>query len=357
MRRRITLFISGILIIIMLLSASSCGIVKRSVEEVLRESEKEKQSTKQVTSDPEAGKEEPAETETTGKRIPSVITTESTTRTGSGKLPVNVETSKTNPDNSVQPTNTDGTTAPNETTDPSNNDDSENDNGTETVLYSMEDILKNGPAIDRLEQFDPKFIEDGLEYFTQIAGGNEFDPSMEFILRKRDPNSVIKIQMLGDPQEDDYAVMNKMLPVVSKLTGLQFEYTENANETNMAVHIVPLKDFQGIFGDYYVENNWGFINYFWDEEEVINDARMAVSNDYPNRREMNHLIQEEFIQGLGLPNDSYWYSDSLFQQDWTDVQEPAPIDWLLLEFVYRPELVAGMPVEEAQQILRTLYLK
>ena len=223
--------------------------------------------------------------------------------------------------------------------------------------FTREDIIANGPLYARRDQFDPQFIEDALEYFPEIAGGNEFDPSVPAVLNRWDTSIPIRIGTFGEPTAADFARLDLIIPAVETLTGLDIQYAEaGSTDYNFEFHIAPLGDFEDIFEGQYIKDNWGFVLHWHDAYGYNYYARMAVSNDYPNREEMNHLIMEEFIQALGLPNDSYRYQDSLFQQNWTSTQELMPIDWLLLEFVYRPELTPNMDVDECVEILRDLYL-
>ena len=221
--------------------------------------------------------------------------------------------------------------------------------------FTIEDILANGPLYDRRDQFDPQFIEDALEYFPEIAGGNEFDPTVEPRIAVWDVSKPIKIALLSDFTDQDQQILDKIIPPIKILTNLDIVYVEADESYNYEYHIAPLDKFPNIF-EQVEEDNWGLVNFWYGDDYIRYYAISAVSNDHPNRLEMNHLIIEEFIQSLGLPNDSYRYEDSIFQQDWTDVQEPMPIDWLLLEFVYRPELKPGMHVDECVEILRGLYL-
>ncbi|MGI6580648.1 MAG: DUF2927 domain-containing protein [Saccharofermentanales bacterium] len=223
--------------------------------------------------------------------------------------------------------------------------------------FTRADILANGPLYNRRHQFDPQFIEDALEYFPEIAGGNEFDPSVPAVLNRWDTTTPIRIGTFGQPTSADFARLNMIIPVIERLTGLDIQYAEaGSTDYNYEFHIAPLADFEEIFQGDYIQNNWGFVVHWHDYYGYNFYARMAVSNDYPGREGMNHLIMEEFIQSLGLPNDSYRYPDSIFQQNWTTTQELMPIDWLLLEFVYRPELTPNMSVYECVEILRSIYL-
>lgn len=221
--------------------------------------------------------------------------------------------------------------------------------------FTIEDILQNGNLYNRREQFDPDFIEAALEYLPEIAGGNEFDPSIETVLRRWDIDKPIKVALFEEVTAEDIAVLDKIITPIEILTNLKIDYVKSRQHYNFEVYVTPLDNFKRIFNNY-IEGNWGFLSYWEDDYYNIHYAVIAISNDYPNRLEMNHLLMEEFIQSLGLPNDSERYMDSIFQQEWTDVQEPSPIDWLLLEFIYRPELLPGTEMTECVEILRNVYL-
>lgn len=221
--------------------------------------------------------------------------------------------------------------------------------------FTIEDILQNGNLYNRREQFDPDFIEAALEYLPEIAGGNEFDSSIETVLRRWDIDKPIKVALFEEVTAEDIAVLDKIITPIEILTNLKIDYVKSRQHYNFEVYVTPLDNFKRIFNNY-IEGNWGFLSYWEDDYYNIHYAVIAISNDYPNRLEMNHLLMEEFIQSLGLPNDSERYMDSIFQQEWTDVQEPSPIDWLLLEFIYRPELLPGTEMTECVEILRNVYL-
>ncbi len=108
------------------------------------------------------------------------------------------------------------------------------------------------------------------------------------------------------------------------------------------------------------EDNWGMFFFWWHNGlERVYEMRKSyiyIATDVTDQKARDHLIQEEFIQQLGLINDSFDYYDSIFQQKWTTTPHPNELDWLLIEMMYRPEIEPAMAGEEALQILADLYL-
>ena len=50
--------------------------------------------------------------------------------------------------------------------------------------------------------------------------------------------------------------------------------------------------------------------------------------------EKKHLLREEVTQSLGLFNDSWSYSNSIFYQGWTEVTEFSDLDKKIISKLY-----------------------
>jgi hypothetical protein len=125
-----------------------------------------------------------------------------------------------------------------------------------------------------------------------------------------------------------------------------------ANPT-VEVHFGPMDSFTTILPSY-VPGNWGYFAVWFNGANQITRTVVLLASDVANQTERNHLAREEITQMLGLAKDSYRYSNSIFQQNWTTVQEYADIDEALIEMLYRPQLRPGMGYREAVNLLRTM---
>ena len=98
--------------------------------------------------------------------------------------------------------------------------------------------------------------------------------------------------------------------------------------------------------------NLGFFTARADAAGNVTRARVLIASESTvSSASRAHLIREEITQILYLPNDSPDYPDSIFYQEWSSVTAFAPIDEMLIEMLYRPEIVSGMTVAEAVAIL------
>jgi hypothetical protein len=178
-----------------------------------------------------------------------------------------------------------------------------------------------------------------LDYFSEIAlkreyGGNDFDG---VVCRWEQP---IKVEISGNYTQDDYDWLSDHIDWLNNL-GCLPDISVVKSGGNFKVHFNKLAELPDLIPDY-VEGNWGFISLYWNESGQITESTMGIATDVTNQIQRNHLILEEFTQGLGLLNDSRLYQDSIFQMDWTEIQALSPLDELVVRLLYAPVVQAGM---------------
>jgi hypothetical protein len=188
-----------------------------------------------------------------------------------------------------------------------------------------------------------------IDYFQQIAFGFEYGTASE-IIRKWDENP--RLQVFGVPTTEDREVLNDVISELNLLTEeVQIEMVEA--DPTMEVHFVPLSQFSEILPSY-VPGNWGYFSVWFDGGGKIYRVVVLLASDAVNQEGRSHLIREEVTQGLGLAKDSNQYSTSIFFGQWTTTQTYDPIDKVLIEMLYRPQLLRGMEYRPAVDVLRKL---
>lgn len=209
-----------------------------------------------------------------------------------------------------------------------------------------------GEALQALRDSDAylkePLLEETLAYFEKVTLNSEFNGSIP-ISKWTGP---ITISLEGQPDETDREVVGSIVDILSQIEGMpEISLVEQGGAVR--IFMVPLAEFPDLFTQYH-EGNWGYFETFWDNNH-INRSRIAVATDVTGREDRTHLIWEELVQSVGLLNDSYDYPDSIFQQEYTYVQHPAPIDFALIRMLYNPGLSPGMGAAEALSRLRELY--
>jgi len=196
---------------------------------------------------------------------------------------------------------------------------------------------------------DTGYDQAALDYFREIAGAAEFGEDGGVLHRWGED---LRIAVYGSPTPEDRAALNAVIEDLNELLSA-VEVVVVEAEPNVEMHFVPVDEFDELEPNY-VPGNFGYVYVWWDGSGSIYSARILISTIGVTQEERAHLIREELTQGLGLLNDSWLYPDSIFHQGWTDTREYSAIDQQVIEMLYRPELAAGMGIDEALEILAGL---
>ena len=188
------------------------------------------------------------------------------------------------------------------------------------------------------------------EAFAEAAFRAEYDAEGTDSLRRWE--QPILIWAGGAFTDEDLARLKSFVGELnSKVDGLPpVSIVETQEKANLKIQLAPLAEL-GQLDSSYVKGNWGYFTFWYDEAQVIYEAGILVASDVTSQRERNHLLLEELIGALGLPNDIDNEPDSILYQPWTTTQELSALDWQLLNLVYDANLRPGMTWAQAQTAL------
>ena len=187
-----------------------------------------------------------------------------------------------------------------------------------------------------------------VDYFAEIAFGSEYGSS-EPVVRRWGVGPTLRLN--GSPTARDRLTLNRVLEEINALT-TTVDAALADTLPSVEVHFAPQAAFPGLLPNY-VPGNVGFFSVWWDATQHIYRAVVLISSDI-DQPARDHILREEVTQILGLMRDSFRYPDSIFYQNWTLVSEYAPVDEMVIQMLYRPELATGTPPVEAVRLLRTL---
>lgn len=197
---------------------------------------------------------------------------------------------------------------------------------------------------------DRTLFEEAFNYLTEVAFSPEYNDDGTKALKRW--HSPIRLHIVGDCSDENLAVIDRLIDWLSRIDGMP-EIICTEEDSNHSFHFVPL-DEMSLLIDNFPEDNWGIAWVYWSNFD-IEQGLCAVASDMMTEEEMTHIIQEEFIQSLGLLNDSYTYPDSIFQQHWTVTQHPSALDFALIRMLYGPAITPGMDPEDAYDALVSYY--
>ncbi len=188
------------------------------------------------------------------------------------------------------------------------------------------------------------------EAFRQTAFQAEYAQEGVDILCRWDYAPAVWIG--GDETRDDRAGLEEFVAQIrEKVPALaEMSVTPWHFEADIRIYLVKLEEIREYVPGY-VEGNWGFFNYWYDDGGVMLEADVGVATDVTDQTQRDHLIREELVGSLGLPSDVGDHPDSILYGPWTTTRELSDLDWALLNLVYDGRLTAGMSWEEARGAL------
>ncbi|MBO4324820.1 MAG: DUF2927 domain-containing protein [Lachnospiraceae bacterium] len=190
------------------------------------------------------------------------------------------------------------------------------------------------------------FLETGLQ--AEYTNGKDYN-----YIKKWTAPVIVSVE--GNPDEDDYAVMNKLFEGLNKVPGFPgIRFKNNGEDYRLVIRFLDDDSYKQYayqaIGD--VNTDGYSLIYFYDGE--ISTAEIGIRTSL-TRTNKNHVILEEIVQSLGIQNDSYSYPDSLFYQGYNEPQEPTVLDWLLVEFMYRDEIKPLMRAEQVMEAAEQIF--
>lgn len=153
-----------------------------------------------------------------------------------------------------------------------------------------------------------------IEYLKEVALGAEFGNLAPEIVQWQQDEITYKVH--GNPDASSTAKLSQVMNELTELTGKRFKAVDSGEA--MAIHFIPVAEFQGIIPSTREDN----IGYFQGQfsGNYITGATILISTDDEIETPMReHIIREEVTQALGMMKDSegkgllleektYWYS-------------------------------------------------
>jgi len=193
------------------------------------------------------------------------------------------------------------------------------------------------------------------EYFLDIAFGMEYGDNSNSIKKWI---SDILLFVKNPEQKELVEELNKVINEINFISpAIQIRRVLKEKESNFVVFFSSKENYSRFepSAKSYLKDNYGFVWIYWNNRSEIYKGSMYVDverNDDVNC--MKHLLREELTQGLGLLQDSYKYSDSIFYQDWSCSTYYSAIDKKILKYFLDSRIKPGMTKKEVIKILKDL---
>ncbi len=192
-----------------------------------------------------------------------------------------------------------------------------------------------------------------LEGFFAAAFRSEFgDTARDKLIRWEIP---LRIFVRGEFTREDMQTLEALLQgLQARVPGLpKMDFSPSEEEANVVISFVPFMRMAEYLVTY-EDGNWGFMNCFSDDK-AIRYGMIAIAADVTKQDDRNHLIQEEFVNMLGLTADLDFAPESIIYQPYTSTQSLAEVDYEMLNLLYAPFLDAGISLAQAKAALYEIF--
>jgi len=258
------------------------------------------------------------------------------------ELPPPAQTAPTAPETTVPETTVPETTVP-ETTVP------------ETTVPETQAPTTLPPETAPLHSslYHPEFDADYvIQCFREVSLDAEFVNGGDASLLQK---WMIPIRYVihGTPTQEDLATIQDFAQWLNALPGFPgMEETADPLAANLQIYFCSYEELLNRMGDQFVGCDGGVT--FWYLDNEIYDATICIRNDL-DQQLRNSVILEEIYNGLGPVQDTLLRPDSVIASVYSSPQALTPMDELILELLYHPEMICGMTAEECEAVIRRLY--
>ena len=228
------------------------------------------------------------------------------------------------------------------------------------ALFFLTMFAGNAFANYQQEQtwLDPKFIQ---RAFIDVALKREYAPGNWRLAKWDTPIKVWVDHKVGDKELHD-ELTNAHLAHLSDITRLPIRRVASRNEANIIWIFTKesqwRQDVKKEIGPTALKNMHGAICKAGFRTNPTNGsiASAAIIIPVDQAREHGKLlacIVEEIAQVMGLPNDAESAFPSIFN-DGTPEDLLSPLDVVLLQLLYEPELTSGMTIKQVKPVIKQI---
>lgn len=195
-------------------------------------------------------------------------------------------------------------------------------------------------------------VEDVIVYFNEVCLDSEFFDS-------GDPSNVQKwmipicFTLEGSYTDEDLAALNSFANWLNELEGFPgISQVSDPTARNLRICFTDPKEMVMLMGENFTGLD-GAVTFWYDYNEIY-DAIICCRTDI-DQQVRNSVIIEELYNGLGPIQDTSLRPDSIIYQEYTQPQWLSPMDELIMQLLYHPDILPGMDAQQCEAVIRRLY--
>jgi hypothetical protein len=189
-------------------------------------------------------------------------------------------------------------------------------------------------------------------YFYEIALGAEYG-SNDVTIKKW--TSDINIYCDGEWNNE---LLRELDTIINDLTPLIGSVKINVVKQKWAANFIAYIGSPTIYSTSIEPKSAPYIRYnsamfwvYWSGRKHINKGSMWIDPTF-SEKQLKHVLREELTQSLGLMNDSFTYTNSIFYQDYSEVTSYSDIDKQIIKILYSNRISPGMSKGAVKQTIQ-----
>jgi len=182
---------------------------------------------------------------------------------------------------------------------------------------------------DNIKHIKETYSEKAINYFHELVFYSEGENKFRDHILKWDEK--IKINILGNPKEEEIQAVNNVVESINKLNlSLDICFVENESDSNFTIYFKKIDDIT------LSDNNIGGRCTIVQTDGRIDSATVYIINrsDSDSKYNLCKVVEEEIIQGLGLMCDSHSFPNSLFYEARNIHKRFSKLDKEVLKLLY-----------------------
>jgi hypothetical protein len=189
-----------------------------------------------------------------------------------------------------------------------------------------------------------------INYFVETAMNSERGVNLGRVLKWTKP---VRVYIGGNSNDRDEELIRSLCATLNTIDGFPgISVTGNSSNADIIILFAGRLQLASLISDFGLFDD-GYCGLVWNPSYSLSKAVIGINSSIVSRSKRNSVICEEFLQAMGIPNDSDWYKNSVFYQTSDSVTWPSKLDWGVVSVLYNPGIKPGMTKSQAREVAET----
>ncbi|MBQ6265874.1 MAG: DUF2927 domain-containing protein [Clostridia bacterium] len=186
-----------------------------------------------------------------------------------------------------------------------------------------------------------------INYFVETAMNSEKGVNLGRVIKwtKR-----VNVYLSGNYNNSDLSLIKQLCYSLNNIDGFPgIGITDSSSNADILIMFAGRLQLSSLISDFGLLDD-GYCGLVWSPSYSLRKAVIGINSTIINRTKRNSVICEEFLQAMGIPNDSNSYKNSIFYQVSDSLSWPSKLDWGVVSVLYNPGIKPGMTKSEAREV-------